>query len=173
MPPAVASVARSEALAMLRALVGALSASARAVEQRTGVTNAQLFLLQQLASAGPCSLGELTELAHTQPSTVSLVIGRLQRAGLVTRVRAADDRRRAVIALTPAGRRLVRRAPTAPTARLLDAMHVLDERDATHLVRGLKPLLDEIGASYESPPMMFESSTSPAARRRVKPTDSL
>jgi DNA-binding MarR family transcriptional regulator len=173
MPPAVASAARSEALAMLRALVGVLSSSARAVERRTGVTNAQLFLLQQLASAGPCSLGELAALAHTQPSTVSLVIGRLQRAGFVTRVRAADDRRRVVIALTTAGRRLVRRAPTAPTARLLEAMRALDIRDAKHLVRGLKPLLDEIGASYTAPPMLFETSALLAARRRAKPTDSL
>ena len=168
MPRAVVSAARSEALAMLRAFVGVLSSSARAVEQRTGVTNAQLFLLQQLSSAGPCSLGELAALAHTQPSTVSLVIGRLQRTGFVTRVRAADDRRRAVIALTTAGRRLVRRAPTAPTARLLDAMNVLDIRDAKHLVRGLGPLLSALGASHTAPPMMFEASTSPVARRRAK-----
>jgi DNA-binding MarR family transcriptional regulator len=163
----------ADALSMLRALVGELSSSARAVERITGVTNAQLFLLQQLSAAGPCSLGELAALAHTQPSTVSLVIGRLQRAGLVTRVRAADDRRRAVIALTDAGRRLVRRAPTTTTARLLQAVRALDARHAKQLVHGLKPLLDALGASFTAPPMMFERSKSPAARRRAKPNASL
>jgi DNA-binding MarR family transcriptional regulator len=154
----------ADALSMLRALVGELSSSARAVERITGVTNAQLFLLQQLSAAGPCSLGELAALAHTQPSTVSLVIGRLQRAGLVTRVRAADDRRRAV---------LVRRAPTTTTARLLQAVRALDARHAKQLVHGLKPLLDALGASFTAPPMMFERSKSPAARRRAKPNASL
>ena len=174
MPPIdPASAVRSEALAMLRALIGALSSSARAVEQITGITNAQLFLLQQLAAQGPCSLGELAALAHTQPSTVSLVIGRLQRAGFVTRVRSADDRRRAVIALTADGRRLVRRAPTAPTARLLVGMRALDGRDAKHLALGMRPLLAALGASHAAPPMLFETSTSSAARRRAKPTDSL
>jgi DNA-binding MarR family transcriptional regulator len=162
------AVIRTEALAVLRALVGILSSSARAVERRTGVTNAQLFLLQQIAASGPCSLGELAELAHTQPSTVSVVIGRLQRAGLVTRVRAVDDRRRAVIALTGSGNRLLRRAPKAPTARLLEAMRALDDRDARHLVHGLKPLLAALGASHSAPPMMFEASTPPAGRRRAK-----
>ena len=107
---------RAEGLSLLRALVANLSSSARAVERQTGITNAQLFLLQELASSGPSSLGDLAEMARTQPSTVSIVIGRLQKAGYVTRKPATDDRRRVVIALTAAGTRLVVRAPVAPPA---------------------------------------------------------
>ena len=44
---------RAQALERVRTLVAALSHSARAVERRTGVTNAQLFLLQQLAEPPP------------------------------------------------------------------------------------------------------------------------
>ncbi len=162
-----------EVLAMLRAFINGLSASARSVERHTGVTNAQLFLMQEL-SHGSASLGDLAERARTQPSTVSIVIGRLQRAGLVTRVRAADDRRRVVISLTPDGRRLLRRAPIAPTARLLEAVEGLSPPGLRALTHGLGPLLDRLGITHASPPMLFEHSATPrraGAERRPRGDD--
>lgn len=162
---------RAEGLSLLRALVANLSSSARAVERQTGITNAQLFLLQELASSGPHSLGDLAEMARTQPSTVSIVIGRLQKAGYVTRKPATDDRRRVVIALTAAGTRLVVRAPVAPTARLFGAVEALDEVELRSLVRGLKPLLRHLGdARIGEPPMLFEYPPRRSARRSAPPS---
>jgi len=154
---------RANALGQLRALISGLSTSARAVERRTGVTNAQLFLLQQLATDGPHSLGELAARAQTTPSTVSIVVARLGRAGLVTKIRAAEDRRRAVVTLTAAGRRLIRRAPEAPTARLLAALERLTSGEARTLERGLAPLLHHLALSADNPPLLFEHQGRPAA----------
>jgi DNA-binding MarR family transcriptional regulator len=157
----------AEVLAMLRALVAGLSASARAIEHRTGITNAQLFLLQSLSSGGPSSLGSLAERARTQPSTVSLLVGRLQRAGLVTKDRATDDRRRAVIALTDAGRVLIRRAPVTPTEKVLSALERLSPQAATALRTGLAPLLQHLELAWDEPPLMFEQPPSRRERGRT------
>ena len=105
---------RAQALERVRTLVAALSQSARAVEHRTGVTNAQLFLLQQLADATSRSVNDLAALARTQQSTVSIVVARLVRSGLATKHRSAEDGRVAVISITPKGRRLLAHAPVAP-----------------------------------------------------------
>src|ERR671935_128422 len=102
---------RALALQCIRALVGTLSRSARAVERRTGVTNAQLFVLQQLAAGEGLSINELAARALTGQNTVSTVVARLVERGLVRRKRAEDDARRAVVSLPPAGRRLLERAP--------------------------------------------------------------
>src|ERR1039457_6003792 len=88
---------RAQALERLRTLISALSHSARAVERRTGITNAQLFLLQQLAEADFLSVNALAARARTQQSTVSIVIARLVRAGLAAKRRSADDRRIAIV----------------------------------------------------------------------------
>ena len=127
---------QQRALLLLRALVDSLSSSARAVERRTGVTNAQLFLLHELAASGPLGIGELAVRARTQPSTVSIVVSRLARAGLLTKARGRDDARRAIVRITEAGRRLARHAPVPPTARLLDALDRLPAREAAGLARG-------------------------------------
>lgn len=156
--------ARAQALDALRVIVGALSRSARAVETRTGITNAQVFLLQQLRD-GALSVGELAELAHTHQSTVSIVIARLSRAGLVAKARAADDARRAVVSLTPAGRVLLQRAPAPPAADLLLAVERIPARDARRLADGLHALVRSLGLEDHPPTMLFEHPRAPKSRR--------
>lgn len=150
------SALRSQALHRVRALVSALSHSARAVEQSTGITNAQLFLLQQLASADSLSVSDLAARARTQLSTVSIVIARLVRAGLAAKRRSADDRREAVVTLTPKGRRLVRHAPTPPTSALLRAIEMMSDREARALSTSVHALLNMLDLAPTEVTMLFE-----------------
>lgn len=156
---------RDRVLAQLRGLVGALTSSARAVERRTGITNAQLFLLLELAADGPMGIGELAVRARTQPSTVSIVVSRLQRAGLVTKVRVAEDRRSVMVDVTKKGRAIAKHAPVPPTERLLSALRDLSPRDAAALARGLGPLVRSLAPDVQEPPLMFEEGK-PRPRRR-------
>ena len=147
---------RAQALERVRTLVAALSQSARAVERSTGVTNAQLFLLQQLAEATSRSVNDLAALARTQQSTVSIVVARLVRAGLAAKRRSDEDGRVAVISLTPKGRRLLGHAPVPPTSELLRAIEALSDRNARALADGLLALVDALGLSPPTVTMLFE-----------------
>jgi len=147
---------RTEALGLVRTLVAALSQSARAVERRTGVTNAQLFILQQLAEEDALSVSDLAARARTQQSTVSIVVARLVRAGLAKKRKSADDRRIAVITLTPKGRRLLAHAPTPPTSALLRAIELLSDRDAHTLSSGVHALLNTLDLTTPEVTMLFE-----------------
>jgi DNA-binding MarR family transcriptional regulator len=51
---------------------------------------------------------EIVERCGIEPSTFSHLLGRLARLGYVTRSRPEHDNRAVVVALTPAGRRIVR-----------------------------------------------------------------
>lgn len=158
---------RDRVLTQLRALVAALTSSARAVERRTGITNAQLFLLRELAGVGPMGIGDLAGRARTQPSTVSIVVSRLEKAGLVTKVRVAEDRRSVQVEVTRKGRELAKHAPVPPTERLLAALGRLSSRDAVALARGLAPLVRSIAPQEHEPPLMFEESGRRPRRRPV------
>ncbi len=158
---------RDSALRALRTLVASLSRSARSIEWRTGFTNAQLFLLRQLATADALSVNELAQRAHTNQSTVSSVLGRIVRAGLVDRARSTDDGRRVDLSLTPKGRRLLRRAPVPPTEALFDALQSLTDREARSLATGLAALLETLGLESGQAPMLFEDQpTLPRSARR-------
>ena len=96
----------------IRRIVRLLRQSARAAERRTGMSAAQLFVFQQLRSAGGAlTPGELAERTLTHQSSVSVVARRLVDGGLVKRQRSPADGRRVELSLTPAGRAAVRRRP--------------------------------------------------------------
>ncbi|MFE7593393.1 MarR family winged helix-turn-helix transcriptional regulator [Kitasatospora sp. NPDC057512] len=100
----------------LHRLADRLSAELALVYQRYGLGEGEFDVLAALRRAGAPyerAPGELA--AHTMVTTGAMTkrIDRLERAGLVTRRPAADDRRGRVVALTDAGRRLIDEAFTA------------------------------------------------------------
>jgi DNA-binding MarR family transcriptional regulator len=157
------------ALQGIRALVSDLHRSARAVEGRTGITNAQLFVLQQLAAGDgrsrALSIGELAALAHTTPGAVSTITTRLAQRGLLARRPSAHDARRVELALTPAGAAMVRRAPAAPTAQLVAALAALPPAKLRALVTGINALTKSLQLDVDSPRLLFEDAFASATLR--------
>lgn len=151
-----ASADRATALMTLRALFGALTRSARAIESHTGITNAQLFLLRQFTSATPLSINDLAERVHTRQNTVSSVVNRLVAARLVEKVRSRDDARRAALSLTAKGRRMLSRAPASPTEVLIAGIAALAPRQARNLADGLHALVGVLDLEVEQAPLFFE-----------------
>ncbi|WP_078891856.1 MarR family winged helix-turn-helix transcriptional regulator [Streptomyces sp. NRRL S-350] len=100
----------------LHRLAARLTAELTLVYQRYGLGEGEFDVLAALRRAGAPyerAPGELA--AHTMVTTGAMTkrIDRLERAGLVTRRPAEDDRRGRVVALTDAGRRLIDEAFTA------------------------------------------------------------
>ncbi len=155
----------ARAVEAIRRLVGALGESARTVEHRTGLTNAQLFLLRCLQRERELTINELAAHALTQQSTVSLLVSRLEKAGYVRRARSAHDARHVCVSLTPRGRELARRAPRPPLRRMIDALNRLSDDDADGLARGLSALLKEMRVPANSR-LLFERSRKSAVAER-------
>jgi DNA-binding MarR family transcriptional regulator len=140
----------------VRRLDRGLRLAARAVERETGLSAAQLFALEQLDLQEPLSLNELAARTLTDRSSVSGVVDRLEAAGLVSRRQAANDRRRAEIRMTRRGEGVLKRAPTAPTQLLLDALRRLPSTSVRRLDQTLGELNSTLG--FASPEMLFEDS---------------
>ncbi|HLK11986.1 MAG TPA: MarR family transcriptional regulator [Candidatus Binatia bacterium] len=150
----------------LRRLVRALRLSARAAEKAIGISGAQLFVLQQLAAAPAESLGALAARTHTDQSSVSVVVRRLVERGLVARRSATADARRIEIALTAAGRALLRRAPEPAQTRLLDALQRLSPPRRRVLARALAEIARAAEPEANAPGMFFEDEIARRPLRR-------
>jgi MarR family transcriptional regulator, lower aerobic nicotinate degradation pathway regulator len=149
-----------------RRIVQVLRSSARRAERDLGVSGAQLFVLQKLAEAPAESLNALAERTLTHQSSVSVVVARLVKRGLVTRARSPEDGRRVEFSMSPAGKRLLRRSPIVPQLQLVDAVLLLRPGDLQLLARLLRVLVDAMGGSRMLPVMFGENPGTPAARRR-------
>jgi len=79
-----------------------VAAWARLVSPET--TSVQYSVLVALERHGERSQQQLCEAVDLDRSTIADLVARMERRGLLTRRRAAEDRRRNVTVLTPAGR---------------------------------------------------------------------
>jgi MarR family transcriptional regulator, lower aerobic nicotinate degradation pathway regulator len=104
------------------------------------LTAPQFSALIKLMQVGPLSQNHLGRLIYLDVATIKGVVGRLRTRGLVTSKDDPRDARRHVIALTPAGRRLVEAAiPVA--ARITEkTLGPLSEKEQETLLRLLKKL---------------------------------
>jgi DNA-binding MarR family transcriptional regulator len=150
----------------LRRIVRALRISARAAEGRLGISGAQLFVLHQLADRDASSIDELAARTVTHQSSVSVVVSRLAARGLVARRSAPDDARRTEIALTAAGRALLRKSPESGQARLIAGLEHLGSEERRTLAHSLATLVRALEASHQAPAMFFEDESS-ALRKRA------
>lgn len=168
---------RTVSLAALRALVAALSGSARAIESRTGLTNAQLFLLRQIATKDAMSINELAERAHTRQNTVSAVVGGLEAVGMVRKSQSPFDRRKAAVTITPKGKRVLARAPRSPTEILITGLAALQQADARALAAGLAALVGTLELRTDDAPLLFEKQSrrprerAGRGRRTIEPSN--
>ncbi|AEG92476.1 MarR family winged helix-turn-helix transcriptional regulator [Ramlibacter tataouinensis] len=72
-----------------------------------GFTVSEWRVLASLAGAQPMSIGHLARLVVLKQPTVTRVVDRLEGRGQVRRIAHETDRRVTLIAITPAGQRLV------------------------------------------------------------------
>lgn len=98
-----------------------------------GLTAAEVNALACFAGAGSRTVRDLVEATAQRPSTLTGVLDRLERRGLIERTANPADRRSVLIRLTPTGRThadlvanafatLERRVPAAGVRRLLAAL---------------------------------------------------
>ena len=113
----------------------------RNVHRPLGLTWAGFRLLFRLWVVGPQGTSRLSRALHTTAPTVSSVVKTLERRGLITRTRIADDARAVSIALTPLGEELVATAFARQHEREQAWFAGLDPDDSAALRRILQQLL--------------------------------
>ena len=103
--------------------------------RRANLTSPQLTVIKILETFGDLSLTELSERIRAQNSTVTGIIDRMEREGLVARERSKEDRRVVFIRLTPKGAQLAREIPVEPMEILRQAIIGLSKEEGRELLK--------------------------------------
>lgn len=98
---------------LLWAVAHGLESTSKRMSTELGVTGPQRLVLRLIGHYSRLSPGDLAQLLHVHPSSLTGVLGRLERTKLLERRRDPSDGRRAILSLTAKGRALnARRAGT-------------------------------------------------------------
>lgn len=117
---------------------------------RYGITGPQLAVVKMLEPVGKLSLSELSERIRARNSTVTGIIDRMEREGLVERRRSEQDRRVVHIVLTRQGRQLASEIPVEPVQIFRQVLSELSTRDAADLKRILTRLARRVRELVEA-----------------------
>ncbi|MGH9173119.1 MAG: MarR family winged helix-turn-helix transcriptional regulator, partial [Vicinamibacterales bacterium] len=120
---------------LLWALVHALDRVSKRMTQELGVTGPQRLVLRVVGLFPGVSAGRLAMILHVHPSTLTGVLRRLCDQRLIARAEHPDDRRCAVLHLTPRGERVNRAHHGTVEAAVARALRGISDRDRAAATR--------------------------------------
>lgn len=134
---------KAEVEAIVETIIYLYTESRRLTKQAArelGLTGPQLTVIKLLESLGELSLSSLSERIRAQNSTVTGIIDRMEREGLVVRERSTTDRRVVYIRLTSKGRELAKSIEVEPMEIFRGVLSTLTKDDTRDLLRILSRL---------------------------------
>ncbi len=100
-----------------------------------GLTISQLSALASIERHAPVTLGELARIEQVQPPTITSLVGKLEKAGLVVRTIDDADRRIHRVDVTTGGAKWLHRHRTRKNAYLAKKLRGLPPDDLAVLAR--------------------------------------
>jgi DNA-binding MarR family transcriptional regulator len=124
----------------LRPVLLRLARELRKETEQLGVTSRQVTLLWLIRLHPGMSLTELAAEEGISAPALSGHVDRLEKAGLLSRVRDEGDRRRVGLTLTEEGEKLLRSVRARRTTWLADRLRGLDDDELATVERAIEPL---------------------------------
>jgi len=122
----------------------------RQVERKAGIAGAQLWALSVIQQHPGIGVTQLAHAMDVHQSTASNLLRPLVQDGLVAADRAETDRRALRLHVTPAGTRVLRKAPGPFAGVLPQALLQLDRRTLRRLEADLGTLIEVLGADEKA-----------------------
>ena len=135
-----------QVIAALRRITRAIDLHSRLLLQKHGLTTPQLAALQATRRLQPITVGDLARDIHLSQATVTGILGRLEKRGLLSRARGDLDRRSVVVQLTDEGAKLVAEAPSLLQDRFHRELAKLKEWEQTMILSTLQRIASMMDA---------------------------
>lgn len=110
----------------------------RQILSKFDITPPQFNALLELVNHGELTMGELCSRLYLASSTVTDLVDRMERNGLVTRVRDSGDRRVIRLRVLEAGHRLIEAVMDARKAYLSNVLQRVDHDEREGLLQALR-----------------------------------
>lgn len=152
-----------EILRELRRIVRRVSEHSKLLSREVGLTVPQLVCLKAIGELEEryaedkeeITVARVSEEIHLSAATVSRIVDRLVRAGLIDRQRAAGDRRRVCLSLTAAGIDRFQTLPVPLQEHFVRRLAELPANERKQLVEALRSITEMMDATeIDAAPML-------------------
>ena len=126
------------ALVALRRILRVTELNSRELARKSELTASQLLVLQHLGENGASLPSTIARSIDLKQATVTVLVNKLEAAGLVTKRRDTEDRRRVWVELTDAGRAAREDSPDLLQSRFERGFEGLEEWEQAMIVATLE-----------------------------------
>jgi len=143
----------------LRKIIQAIELNSKRLVKRVGLTGPQLVILQEVTRSGEVTAGEIARAVSLSQATVTGILERMEKRGLLARQRSDRDKRRIMVRITESGRQILEDAPPLMQEAFVEKFSSLQEWEQTMILSALQRLVGIMDAStIQAAPFL---STSP------------
>ncbi|MEJ2037602.1 MAG: MarR family winged helix-turn-helix transcriptional regulator [Desulfosarcinaceae bacterium] len=143
----------------LRQIIRAIDINSKKLIKRVGLTGPQLIILQEIARSGEATAGKIARAVSLSQATVTGILERLEKRHLIVRQRSDHDKRRIMVNITDAGRKILDTHPPLMQEAFVEKFSSLKEWEQTMILSALQRLVSIMDAkTIEAWPFL---STSP------------
>lgn len=153
-----------EVLKSIRRILRRISEHSKQLSRDVGLTVPQLMCMRAVAAAeggdDDVTIARVSADVQLSAGTVSRIIDRLQRAGMVRRERGKTDRRRVSLSLTDLGRERFQTLPVPLQEQFIARFGALDQAERQAILQALRrtaQLMDAEG--IDAAPMLTPESS--------------
>ncbi len=131
-------------LKKFRIIYGSVRQQFREVEQKSGVSGSQLWILHEVAKTPYIGVSELADHLSIHQSTCSQLVEKLVAHGLIIKERSKEDQRRVGVRLTKEAEAILGKAPGPAKGILPEALQALPESALQALDNSLIQVIEQL-----------------------------
>ena len=133
-------------LIAIRKIIQSIDLNSRSLVKRVGLTGPQLVILREVADSGEVSVGKVARAISLSQGTVTDIVERMEKRGLVVRRRSDYDRRRVLVHATEAGKQLLEKAPPLMQESFVEQFNDLQDWEQAMILSSLQRLVSIMDA---------------------------
>ena len=133
-------------LIALRKVIRATDLHSKYLAKNTGLTTAQLLILQSIQNMGEVSIGEISKKISLSQATVTSILDRLVDKGLVYRERSTKDKRKVHAYLTEDAVALIKDAPAPLQEQFTKQFEALNDWEKSMMISSLQRIAQMMDA---------------------------
>ncbi len=149
-------------LVALRQINRAIDLHSKKLSKETGLTSPQILILKSLDGDGRAKPSVIAKSVHLSPATVTSIVDRLEKSGLVRREQGQADKRVVDVVLTQSGREKVKSLPDLLQEGFLKSFSAIEDWEQTLLVSSVQRIAAMMNADeLDSAPILAVGELDP------------
>ncbi|ADJ28838.1 MarR family winged helix-turn-helix transcriptional regulator [Nitrosococcus watsonii] len=137
----------NEVLVALRRIIRATALHSKQLNKVSGLTAPQLLIMQTIRRVGEMTIGVLAREVSLSQATVTTILDRLEKRGLIHRQRGETDKRKVYVQLTASGEKLIQNSPALLQTSFIRQFEGLQDWEQNLIISALQRVAEMMNAT--------------------------